>query len=364
MSLSLTNRDDIIANSYSLITSDGVVDLLDVVGGTLSTATLAAINVSVDAKITAIVGAAPAALNTLVELSAALGDDHNYATTITTALAAKAPKASPTFTGTAIAPQIMFDYNSNAPTLTTRSEGTKLVLYPSITSAQADYAIGVESSNMWLSVADAGNGFKFYGKTTNVATISGNGNFSCNGGVACSGLTVSGALLVGTTNVATALGEKATTTDLDLKAPKANPTFTGALTCAGTGGLTVSGSRDNVAQSITNNQLNGFSSLYFNNTSGASTSEVGQIFCGQTVGLNLQTNTAHPLRFSTYMNASNQFYSVLPSMTILANATRDVEIFAPLKVNSSLSTFTNNVIVGGRGVVDGNSFNRDGKRKH
>ncbi len=32
MSLSLTNRDDIIANSYSLITSDGsVVDLLDAV---------------------------------------------------------------------------------------------------------------------------------------------------------------------------------------------------------------------------------------------------------------------------------------------------------------------------------------------
>ncbi len=42
-------------------------------------------------KIAAVVGAAPALLDTLVELSAALNNDTNYATTITTALAAKAP---------------------------------------------------------------------------------------------------------------------------------------------------------------------------------------------------------------------------------------------------------------------------------
>jgi len=43
---------------------------------------------------------APAALNTLDELAAALGDDANYAATITTALGNKAPIANPTFTGT------------------------------------------------------------------------------------------------------------------------------------------------------------------------------------------------------------------------------------------------------------------------
>jgi hypothetical protein len=43
---------------------------------------------------------APAALNTLDELAAALGDDSSYAATITTALGNKAPIASPTFTGT------------------------------------------------------------------------------------------------------------------------------------------------------------------------------------------------------------------------------------------------------------------------
>ena len=43
---------------------------------------------------------APALLNTLDELAAALGDDANYASTVTTALSTKAPLASPTFTGT------------------------------------------------------------------------------------------------------------------------------------------------------------------------------------------------------------------------------------------------------------------------
>jgi len=43
----------------------------------------------VDAEITTLIGAAPAALNTLQELGDALGDDANYASTITTALAGK-----------------------------------------------------------------------------------------------------------------------------------------------------------------------------------------------------------------------------------------------------------------------------------
>ena len=42
---------------------------------------------------------APSTLNTLNELAAALGDDANYATTTTNAIAAKAPLANPDFTG-------------------------------------------------------------------------------------------------------------------------------------------------------------------------------------------------------------------------------------------------------------------------
>jgi hypothetical protein len=47
-----------------------------------------------------LVDAAPTTLNTLNELAAALGDDANYASTISTALGLKAPLANPTFTGT------------------------------------------------------------------------------------------------------------------------------------------------------------------------------------------------------------------------------------------------------------------------
>ena len=57
-----------------------------------------------NAAIAALVASAPAQLDTLNELSAALGNDANYASTITTALSLKAPLASPTFTGTVTLP--------------------------------------------------------------------------------------------------------------------------------------------------------------------------------------------------------------------------------------------------------------------
>ena len=47
-----------------------------------------------------LIGGAPGALDTLNELAEAIGDDDDYAATITTALGTKAPTASPTFTGT------------------------------------------------------------------------------------------------------------------------------------------------------------------------------------------------------------------------------------------------------------------------
>ena len=51
-----------------------------------------------------LVDGAPALLNTLNELAAAINDDANYTTTITTALGTKAPLASPALTGVPTAP--------------------------------------------------------------------------------------------------------------------------------------------------------------------------------------------------------------------------------------------------------------------
>lgn len=55
--------------------------------------------VYVDNTIAALVASSPAALDTLNELAAALGNDANFATTMTNALAGKAPLAGATFTG-------------------------------------------------------------------------------------------------------------------------------------------------------------------------------------------------------------------------------------------------------------------------
>jgi hypothetical protein len=54
----------------------------------------------VTSAVAAVVNASPVSLDTLRELAASLGDDANFASTVTNALAAKAPVASPTFTGT------------------------------------------------------------------------------------------------------------------------------------------------------------------------------------------------------------------------------------------------------------------------
>lgn len=56
------------------------------------------------ALIAAVIDAAPGALDTLNELAAALGDDPAFATTVTNALALKAPLASPALTGNPTAP--------------------------------------------------------------------------------------------------------------------------------------------------------------------------------------------------------------------------------------------------------------------
>jgi hypothetical protein len=73
----------------------------------------------------------------------------------------------------------LISYNSNgvaAPTFTTRSAGTKLVLYPLVGASSADYSIGVDSNILWFGVpTSASQSFKWYGGTTLAATLTGVG---------------------------------------------------------------------------------------------------------------------------------------------------------------------------------------------
>ena len=77
----------------------GAADSDDVIIQTLTTGSVgavlgAAVTSSVDSAVAALVDAAPATLNTLNELAAALGDDANYATTTATALGTKLDNTS------------------------------------------------------------------------------------------------------------------------------------------------------------------------------------------------------------------------------------------------------------------------------
>jgi fibronectin-binding autotransporter adhesin len=101
--------------------------------------------------------------------------------------------ANETITGvwswTHAAPQMTFDNATSnwlqwpaigtaAPAFTTRSVGTRLVLYPNIGASASDFAFGIESGALWSSVPTSASVFKWYGGTTLVATLSGAGDFS------------------------------------------------------------------------------------------------------------------------------------------------------------------------------------------
>jgi hypothetical protein len=85
------------AHSSDTTNIHGIADTADL-------ATKAYADNAASAAAAAIVDAAPATLDTLNELAAAINDDASFAATVTTALGTKAPLASPALTGTPTAP--------------------------------------------------------------------------------------------------------------------------------------------------------------------------------------------------------------------------------------------------------------------
>lgn len=86
----------------------------------------------VQAAVAALVASSPAALDTLNELAAALGNDPNFATTMTNALATKAPLASPALTGIPTAPTAAQD------TSTSQVATTSFVMNQAATQLEAE----------------------------------------------------------------------------------------------------------------------------------------------------------------------------------------------------------------------------------
>jgi hypothetical protein len=89
-----TTLNNLVVNGTADFTATKLVNV-----STPTSGTDAANKDYVDTSVAAVIDAAPAALDTLNELAAALGDDANFASTVTTALATKLPLAGGTMTG-------------------------------------------------------------------------------------------------------------------------------------------------------------------------------------------------------------------------------------------------------------------------
>jgi hypothetical protein len=174
--------------------------------------------ITIDDSILSIVNGAPAALDTLNELAAALGDDANYATTVTNALAEKAPTASPTFTGSV-----------TLPSTTAIGE---------VSSTEIGYVNGVTSSIQ--TQIDSKQATITGGATTIVSTdlaVSRALESNDSGKVAVSAVTSTelGYLSGVTSGIQAQIdGKLATSTASSTYAPLSGPTFTGTVTLPST----------------------------------------------------------------------------------------------------------------------------------
>lgn len=115
----------------------------------------------VQAAIAALVASSPAALDTLNELAAALGNDPNFAATMATQLGLKAPLASPVFTGDPKAPTpAQFDNDTSIAT-------TGFVKAKGVEFAGQNALVG----NTTLTAADAGKFILYYGSANITVTL-------------------------------------------------------------------------------------------------------------------------------------------------------------------------------------------------
>jgi hypothetical protein len=87
---------------------------------------------------------------------------------------------------------------TGAPSFTTRTTGTKLLLYPALSDTQVDYAIGINSATLWSSVPVNSSSFyfKWYGGETQVASLDGTGAFTATSITSSSGNITAGQNLV------------------------------------------------------------------------------------------------------------------------------------------------------------------------
>ena len=189
-----------------------------------------------------LVASAPAALDTLDELAAALGDDVNFATTTATAIGLKAPLISPSFTTPALGVATATSVNGTTiPTSKTLVVTTdKLSALAATTSAELAGVISDET----------GSGALVFGTsptlTTPVLGVATGTSFNSITGLSSTTPVVNGTAAVGV-GTTTARGDHVHPTDTS-RAPLASPALTGTPTAPkislGGGGKYIAGMQD------------------------------------------------------------------------------------------------------------------------
>ena len=176
------------------------------------------------AAINALIDGAPGTLNTLNELAAAVNDDASYAAAIASELTAKAPLASPSFSGTVSLP----------PTTSIGSvNGTNISYLEGVTSAiqtQINAKAPLDSPTFTGTVVGIGKSMVGLGNVDNTADsakpVSTATQTALDLKAALAAPTFTGAVVLPAT---TLLGSDNLQSALNLKAPLASPTFTGAV---------------------------------------------------------------------------------------------------------------------------------------
>ena len=154
------------------LVADGVITPDQITLTTASTGTnttAPATTAFVQQEITALVDSSPAALNTLNELAAALGDDPNFATTVNTNIATKLPLAGGTMTG---------DIFINGGSTTERSlriQNTDSILYVGVEGSSGNRFIDSSANNAFLGTT-TNSGLEFGTANTVRAVIDTSGN--------------------------------------------------------------------------------------------------------------------------------------------------------------------------------------------
>lgn len=238
---------------------------------TTDAANTAYVDAAITTAVTNVIASAPALLDTLDELAAALGDDANFATTVTTNLALKAPLASPALTGVPTAP------TATAATNTTQIATTAFV--QSVTTAPSNLTGVITSVGPATSIASqTGTGTKFVVDTSptlitpvlGVATAT-----SINGTTIPSSVT-----LVKTSDT---LANLSSTTSAQLAGVISDETGTGALVfgssptlspaAAANIGLTVKGAASQTANLMEFQNSSGTAMTFFNSSGGLTATE-------------------------------------------------------------------------------------------